>query len=548
MQLLALTLFIALSALPQATGSIAGSVLKTGTTNPIERAEVTLTREGMEIRSTFTDSKGSFFFAGLVPGQFTIRIQRDGYFGNDRSRQSLFDTASFSSGIVMGDRVVTNPATATINVVGSQHRADLVYFLTPGGIVTGRVLGPFAGAIVSASRLDFYHGNPRLTQVKSAISDDRGDFRISWLEAGDYFIRANATYFPGTDNAGKALKIHVAEGSESSAINIPIGTSENVTVSGLAINSATTNRTSSRFMLIPTDPDITLDRTMDVENSVRDQEELRAGKFELRDVRPGTYDLVAIRTEREANAPVVPVGPTYVGRTSVVVGTEDVKGVAIAIARGRDIHGHVTYAGGLAPSAGITLRVQLWAKGLFSVAVAAVNYSAPVSPEGTFTIPNVPELPFSVSVTGLPRDGYIADLRQGGRSVFDTGTITLDARPEQEFEIVLSSPGATINGSISASPQELSSGGVAILIPADRAANTTLLRRVNLTNAGGFLFSGVVPGSYRLLAFESLPSDAELNRSFMEAFRGDGREIIVRSGETATVVVSIIPRLKLDRN
>ena len=141
----------------------------------------------------------------------------------------------------------------------------------------------------------------------------------------------------------------------------------------------------------------------------------------------------------------------------------------------------------------------------------------------------------------------LADLRQGGRSVFDTGTITLDARPEQEFEIVLSSPGATIVGSVASSPDQFSTGRTAILMPVDRPSNTMLLRRTNVTSAGGFSFASVVPGSYRLFAFESIPSDAELNRSFMEAFRDDGREIVVRSGETATVVVSIIPRSTPDR-
>jgi hypothetical protein len=545
MQLLGLVLFIALSARPQAApGSIEGSVLRTGTTTPIERAEVTLTREGLAPLSTLTDSKGRFSFSDVEPGDYTIRIQRDGYFGSGkRSEQSLLDAFSFSSGIVMGDSAVTNPETATIKIAASQRRTDLAYFLTAGGIVTGRVLGragPFAGATVSASRLDFYYGHPRLTTVKSAISDDRGNFRISWLEAGDYFIRADATYYPGSDSAAKALQVQVAAGIESSAINIPIGSPEIVKVSGIATRyPAAANR--ARFMLIPAEPDIILDSTMDFENFVTDPDELRAGKFELRDVRPGTYDLVALRWESPAGTLSASTGPPYVGRTRIVVGTQDVSGVAVNIARGKDLRGNITYAGVLAPLAGSTLRLRLQPKGLLSAGFAAVFYSAQVSPDGTFTIPNVSELPFSVFVTGLPADAYVADVRQGGSSVLDTGTITIDNRPGAELEVVLSSPGATIAGSVSASPQQPLSGATVVLLPVDRPANTTLLKRVNVTNPGGFSFAGLAPGSYRLLAFESIPPGAELNTTFMEAFRGNGREIVVGPGERTTVALNLIP-------
>ena len=212
MHILSLILFLALVAAQQDTkGRLEGKVFRTGTTDPIERAEVRLTREGMEPVSTLTDATGQFSFANVESGTYEIRIQRDGYFGTD-SRSRLLDALAFSTGIAIGDRVATASVSAMIAIAAGQHRRDLTYHLTPGGIVTGRIFdrtGAVAGATVSAMRVDYRVGQPRLTAIKTASSDDRGDFRISWLEAGEYFIRADANladgaarvYFPGTDTA-----------------------------------------------------------------------------------------------------------------------------------------------------------------------------------------------------------------------------------------------------------------------------------------------------------------------------------------------------------
>jgi hypothetical protein len=166
------------------------------------------------------------------------------------------------------------------------------------------------------------------------------------------------------------------------------------------------------------------------------------------------------------------------------------------------------------------------------------NANADVLPDGTFTIPMVPDVPYSVLVTGLSGDTYIADILQNGRSVFDTGTLLFSA-PDTNLEVVLNSPAAVVAGRISAPSPSPSTTSV-VLVPLERNANTRLYRRITPSGSGEFSIGGVVPGRYRLFAFENLPNAAEFDRSLMESFRERGTEITAAGGRTTTAELSLI--------
>lgn len=441
MNLFSFLLLLALSFGQQpADGSIAGVVLRTGTTDPIPRAEVTL-GGGQTTASTLTDMDGRFFFSGLATGTYTVRIQRDGFFGsaaagsNESVTQRLLDATAFSTGVVIGDRVSTSPTTARIELSASQHRTELAYYLTPGGILTGHVLGktrPFPGATVTALRLDSRNGMRSLTPVKSALADDRGDFRISWLEAGEYFLRADATlpdgnvrtYFPSAESADQAVKVRVDAGRESSPFNIILaGTraprlSGSITNMDIVVPQSASNQRTARFLLAPVDRNRILDKSPDVSNDIADLGDRLAGKFEIRDVHPGIYDLVVMFSERRVDALAFGSGfPVYTGMTRVVVGTGDVQGIRMSVSRGREVRGHLSYVGGTALPAGKAYRVILQPAGVMETVGLSANYTAEVLPGGTFSITEAPPFSFKVIVAGLPQNIHVTDVLVQGRSV-----------------------------------------------------------------------------------------------------------------------------------
>jgi len=551
---------LSLGAGQQATESeIAGIVLRTGSTEPIPRAEVTLTRGGQIALATRTDDDGRFSFSGLVPGTYTIRIQRDGFFGSSASSstQRLLDTASLSMGIALGDQTSTAPTTGTIEVAASEKRTGLIYYLTQGSILTGQVLrngGTFPGATVTALKLTYRSGQRSLIPAKTAIADDRGNFRIAWLAAGEYFIRADATraderlrgYHPRSDSPGRSVVVKAEEGREHSGIDVFLSDAPQATLFGtvtnlsIAVPQATTTQRTARFVLVPTDRDAILDGPIDVVSSVENPADRLEGKFEIRDVRPGIYDLVAIFSERVPGATQSNKFPVYTGRTRVVVGNEDLRGVSLTLSREVEVQGRLILAGNDTLPAGRSYRVWLRAAGMLSPITGAYsNLSVFVRPDGTFTISGVPQLPYSVTVTGMPDDAFITDLRQDGRSVFGDGVFNIDS-PSTNIEVRFNAPGGTVDGKVTFGSQQPSSRIAVVLAPLENQANPILYRRVAASAAGVFSVTGVAPGRYRAFAFENLPETAELNTQLLAGTRDSAVEITATGGDTTTIELNLI--------
>jgi hypothetical protein len=124
--------------------------------------------------TALSDANGDFSFPDLAPGQYTIRAQREGYFGP----------------VANG----TAPSIQTKSIAlesGKTERAD--FSLVKGGVISGRVRNPSGNAqtnnYVAVARVG-YASNGRLIWLTSGntFSDDQGGFRLYWLPPGDYFV------------------------------------------------------------------------------------------------------------------------------------------------------------------------------------------------------------------------------------------------------------------------------------------------------------------------------------------------------------------------
>jgi protocatechuate 3,4-dioxygenase beta subunit len=76
-------------------------------------------------------------------------------------------------------------------------------------VVTGRVLdedgSALAGALVQAQRTEPGDGNPTLATVSDTTTDDRGEFRLTGLSPGRYYIDASDTTFDNVADARGSL-------------------------------------------------------------------------------------------------------------------------------------------------------------------------------------------------------------------------------------------------------------------------------------------------------------------------------------------------------
>jgi hypothetical protein len=527
MRVLTLILWLALGAQQPANGSVEGTVVRTGTTEPIEGVQVTLSGASRTQTHVLTDNEGRFSFPNVAPGRYSVRVQRDGYLAP----------------------AAQAPAAMTINMASGQKITGLTYDLVPAGTISGRILDPqgrlAALATVTALRLTYQEGRPTVAPVKTASTNDRGEYRLFGMGPGDYYIRAEKAlstgparaYFPGTDDPSLALKVRVSEGTESSKIDVSIQNGVSYKISGTVkslIDGLNPEPPGLQFYLFPVESNAIVDRPLMVANALTAAADVAAGKFEIRNVQAGRYDMVVVLMDRRGTP-----ARSFLGRARVNVPYQDVADIEVTVGEGADLPGKLTYSGTL-PTAP---RVQLRPKGLFqNLSIVADLWAVPAE-DGTFTIFNAPDLAYHVSVAPLPPDVYITDIRQGSFSLFDVGAIGIGGRTGRNFEIVLDAPGATINGKVPASAQELAAGVAVALIPDERRReNLSLYKRTTVSASGTFSLTGVAPGRYKLIAWESMPSGAEFNAEFMDRYRDDGTDITVVPGDVSDVELRLIPK------
>jgi hypothetical protein len=165
MAIYALLLTIAL--LQAQTGSIRGTVVNAAG-EPLPSARVELTGEPLGALVTRTDIDGQFVFPNITRSGFRLSIKKEGYV-----RQELVDAGSTPSGIV-----VRMQRAATIE-----------------GEVRNEDGFPVAHILVQALRRGYdERGRRTLKLFSNTLTDDRGVYRLYWIDPGDYYV--NASYLP----------------------------------------------------------------------------------------------------------------------------------------------------------------------------------------------------------------------------------------------------------------------------------------------------------------------------------------------------------------
>jgi protocatechuate 3,4-dioxygenase beta subunit len=125
------------------------------------------------IATVATDSNGRFTITGVQPGQYQITAEREG-----------FIRAEYGQRTPTGNGV-TVPVTAN-------QRLTIDLKMLQGSIISGRVITPegegVAEASVEAYTYQYSDGQRTLAGVKTARTNDLGEYRLFWLDPGDYFV------------------------------------------------------------------------------------------------------------------------------------------------------------------------------------------------------------------------------------------------------------------------------------------------------------------------------------------------------------------------
>ncbi len=236
-----------------------------------------------------TGDDGVYTFSGVAAGRYRLQVQKVGF-------------------------VPPNPTEIPLFQVGAGQLVPVAnLLLRKGGAISGRVLDargePMAEVMVSAVRPPPpANGRGRLALIgpagQSGQTNDIGEFRISGLSAGDYYVAASprptspfaqsttssattlvTTFYPGALTMSGAQAITVGAGQTVGNLEFTIMSAAGYSVSGIVVDEMNSPVGGAMVMLMPTEL---------VGPGPRGSgRTLPDGTFKIAGVVPGTYRLNA---------------------------------------------------------------------------------------------------------------------------------------------------------------------------------------------------------------------------------------------------------------
>ena len=504
------------------------------------------------LRPTFSavvlsDAMGTFRFADLAPGRYSLRVSNEGFFAPSVSGY----TAPNVSKII---RVDSSKATVTLDV-----------FMVQGGVISGHVQDssgrPVPAARVQASQRTYPGGKFTLTLRTSESTDDRGNFRFAALLPGEYFLSvttdtdelpardkvpgvtataergaAALTYYPSVADAWAAVPVIVQDGSVTSGINIEVQNRKTSTfkISGAVINNspvfqrnpqAVLDRSVGTFYLAPLVADVMDNSPLAFENAIP-VESRPNGEFEIRNVPPGRYELYPAY---RGFIPSSTISRVFTSRNPVEVRDSDITNLSISVKPGATLRVEVVPAPTSVWS-GFD-RLTLGLRVLDSMPQGFVSIPRQFDSTGRLTLVNVPEAKYGLSFYGLPDGAYVSDIRQDGRSIYDDGFLLQEE--SNPVQILISRDGGTVSGRLRNPRGPTADTTVVLVPPLARRRNAALFKAATVDEDGAFIIRGVAPGTYTLVTLESRPSgEPWLNADFLAKYEGRGRVVQVTAGST----------------
>ena len=280
---------------------ISGTAVDSVTGAPL--GKVTIEVEGTSVT---TDAAGHFKLADLPPGQYRLTAHRNGYLES-----------------------TSHPITLN----AGQSVKDIQIKLFQFGVIAGTVRDddgdPLMGIMVGVSRLAYDdHGRRRISGYSSAETDDLGQYRIPGLKPGRYYV--------GIENnkaSGPTRQTEVGPGERVTGIDITLTHPATVRVSGHAVVPAGTYLSS-----------ITLRSDRDGLSYVPGGRTEQNGDFEFAHVPAAVYTLIAdasLPTKPSTNIFELFRQSGFKAQMPLVVGSEPLKDVRIAVDAGAEITGHI---------------------------------------------------------------------------------------------------------------------------------------------------------------------------------------------------------------
>ena len=386
--------------------------------------------------------------SNLAQGEYRLAVTRDGFIRQELSKK-----------IILGR---------------GQQIQNIRFELDPAPTVTGRVLDSFGEAVSNImvealGRTYDVRGNPRFARAATAVTDDLGDYRIFWLDTGEYFFYAASapsdpsepeptrvfepTYSPGVSTPDDAKSLRLDIGRE---VHVDFRMSRRValwTVSGQTMSALTGRSVGASITLTPPAEDPSFSRYHAQSSATGPY----PGQFSMENVLPGSYIMIAKSGSGDREI-------TSIQRIVL-------RPIPYAPVRPPDYNSTFT----LSPPFSLNGRLFVESRESIDLHEAAVTLlsvdpdfppprSAPARPEGQFTLNGVVPASYVLEISNLPQDLYLKAARFGA-DILDK-PLTVDTRSAATpLQILLGSDGGRLRVAVYNGKGEPYSGAQVVLVP-----------------------------------------------------------------------------------
>jgi protocatechuate 3,4-dioxygenase beta subunit len=496
--------------------SIAGIVTAQSNGAPVARARVILSSPALpQTRVTLSDAQGQYEFSGIPAGEYDVLAVRSGY--------------ALVGGSARG---------APVRVAGGERRTGVALVLQAAGTIPGRLQdedgSPLAGALVEALSLRLPEARKPLLAAAAAYTDDRGEFRLSGLPAGQYFVIARdtafgkagddsgalrypPTYFPGVVVETEAKPISVSSGADSPRAEFRIRIVKPAHVSGVLQAPDTRALVSGAVVLIPRDG-MTLHRSASEDVEIRPD-----GRFLFRNVPPGSYQL-------RARAATDPSQVLLFGSFAVQVEAgRDVPELIVTMAAGAVVDGKVEWIGTGAKAAATRSRLRVRAPFADGTSFGDA-LTGDVAFDGTFRLRGVMTGSHFFLIEGLPEPWALTRVRVRGRESVLQPTDLHEGEQLSGVRLVVTTTVTDVSGAIADAGGRPVADALILLTPpgaVEWSRGDPRFQMARSDGSGRYRVRSLPPGAYRIAALIAVDELAAWRPEWLARIDAHGRAFVV---------------------
>jgi protocatechuate 3,4-dioxygenase beta subunit len=502
-----------------------GTVLNSATHAGVADVSVTLwTQRGISYKAT-TDGSGGFRFAGVQPGEYSLRFQKSGF---EQLDQPGFGQPLFRVGMA-----------------GGLHSE---VELTPFAILHGRVLDP-EGRPAAHVTVTLGHHEP-------AESDAEGLFELDDLHPGSYTLRASPkvqaaasperaerteiipTYYPSTASPAEAEPIQIRPGADLAGYDIHLRTSPVYHVRGVVLDETGKPVAKANVRLLgPGDNSLLAGRSIlrspaasvqyllnirGVQNQEATQQSREDGTFEFPSVRPGGWNIEAEfvpQLDDRRNLYIVSSGIV-----PAAVSDRDPDNVELRFGQGFAVEITADW-GGRAPGNTVPSIT------LIPLTRRQVLTSGKAASGGGLTFEHLSPGRYRIVPTpGLPTGFYPWAVIVEGRDVLGQEVDLTPGMPP--ISVVYKPNPGSIRGTVG------QAGGATVLVWPEGDIIPDMVRAVQADSRGAFEIPNVPPGDYSVIAFDRV-GDQGGSESFVLGVVAGAPRVKVSEGSAEIVQVPL---------